>query len=500
MDKTGIIGLVNDVIDTTRCMVCVSRPRRFGKSFAAKAVAAYYCWGCDSRALFERLEVSRHPSFEEHLNAYNVIQLDMTEFTGLVGSEVVPEVSRLLARELRSEFPEVQEGGSLTEMLLDTVKLTGRKFVFVIDEWDAVFRETEHEAAAQERYVKFLRLLFKNLSFTDKAVAAAYITGILPIKRYGTQSALTDFEEFTMVDPSYYAPYVGFTESEVKQLADECDIEMNVLRRWYDGYEFPRTGHVYAPFSVMRACMRRQVGAYWTSSETFELLRTYIDLDFEGLQGDIVRAVGGEALKVDPYTFQNDMASINSRDDVLTLLVHLGYLAYDNETRLARVPNEEVREEFERALKGSRHAEVARIVRESDQLLAAILSGDAAAVADSIGRSHDATCSPIHYNGEQSLRSVVRAALISAADDYVRVEELPSGHGLADIVYLPRRGSDKPALLVELKWDKPVESAIDQIHARDYPAILRDLDMPILLVGVAYDADTKEHSCIIERA
>lgn len=499
VDKTGLIALVNDVVNSAEAFVCVTRPRRFGKSFAAQSLVAYYCYGCDSRALFEGLEISRDPTFEKHLNAYHVVRLDMTSFTGKVGVDVVPEMRRVLGAELREEFDCVKPDADLEEAFLQVVRATGRRFVFVIDEWDAPFRDAVRDEQAQERYVRFLRLLFKNASFTPEAVAAAYITGILPIKRYGTQSAMTDFDEYTMVRPLRYAPYVGFTEEEVEALSEEFGMDMEEMREWYDGYELARVGHVFAPFSVMKACGNGEVGSYWTSSETFEMLRFHIDMDFDGLQGDIVRALGGDELPVDPGMFQNDMSVVNNRDDALTLLIHLGYLAYNPQTRRARIPNEEVRGEFRRALGESRHTQVARIVRESDELLGALLACDEEAVAQGIARAHEEGCSPLHYNNEQSLRAVVKAALIAAADDYARIEELPSGQGFADVAFIPRNGSSKPALVVELKWDKSVDAAIGQIKARNYPAVLQGIASEVLLVGITYDPKTKVHACAIER-
>jgi hypothetical protein len=194
------------------------------------------------------------------------------------------------------------------------------------------------------------------------------------------------------------------------------------------------------------------------------------------------------------------MVSVASRDDALTLLVHLGYLCYDVGTGRARVPNEEVRLELRNAVEESRHPQVARIMRDSIRLVEDVLARDEQAVAEAVGRAHDAACSPVHYNGEQALRAVVKAALVAAADDWVCVDELASGHGYADVAYLPRRGSGRPALLVELKWDKPVRAAVDQVMDRDYPQVLRDLGAPILVVAVTYDAKTKQHSCRIIEA
>ena len=514
VDKTGIIGLVNNVVGTPRKLVCVTRPRRFGKTFAAESLVAYYTCGADSRALFNGLEVSRDPSFERHLNAYNVVRLDMTGFRG--APDVAGAVSAAILADLEELLPGVGEKRAgrpdvLTGALTDVVDATGRRFVFVIDEWDAPLRERRGRES-QEDWVYFLRLLFKNFTFTAKAVAVAYMTGILPIVRYGTQSALSDFREYTFLRPYAYAPYVGFTQGEVEALAARHGMDVAELRRWYDGYELPwvdpSTGeHVkircYAPFSVMSACENGRVGPYWIDSEAFESLRLYIDMNYDGLQQAVVQALGGADVPVRAGKFNNDMHDVSSADDALTLLCHLGYLAFRAEqgtAGTARVPNEEVRAELSDALSESQHAEVARIVRESDALLRATWDMDEEAVASGISAAHDHGCAPAFYNDEQALRAVVRSAFISAADHYVEVQELPSGRGLADVVYLPKRGDPAPALVVELKWDRKPGSAIAQILDRDYPAVLRDWGGPLLLVGVSYDAKTKEHACRIVEA
>ncbi len=382
VDKTGLISLVNAVLGTPRKLVCSTRPRRFGKTFAAESLVAYYTCGADSRELFEGLDISRDPSFGEHLNAYNVVHLDMTSFRG--AADVAAAVGEVLLRdigELRLEVVRRNAGrpDELVATLMDFVAATGRRFVFVIDEWDAPLRE-RRSRASQEDWVYFLRLLFKNATFTTDAVAACYMTGILPIVRYGTQSALSDFDEYTVLAPDDYAPYVGLAETEVEELAVRHHMDMVELRRWYDGYELPyvdkeanerRVVRAYAPYSVMRACKRRRVGPYWVSSEAFASLRTYVDLDFDGLQQSVVQALGGASVRVDTHSFENSVHDVANRDDALTLLCHLGYLCYDARSGTARVPNEEVRAELRQAVAQSCHAGVARIVRESDALLEA---------------------------------------------------------------------------------------------------------------------------------
>ncbi len=514
VDKTGLVSLFDSTLDSTRSLVMVSRPRRFGKSFAAQSLVAFYSVGADSRALFEGLEVSRREGWDEHLNAYNVLRLDMAEvMQSAEGADAVAAVTEAVLPELRelasgAGSDATNTKSAVASALWDAVQATGRKFVFVIDEWDAPYRLAQGERAAQDAYAEWLRALFKSATLTAEVVAGAYMTGILPIKKYAHQSAVSDFDEYTMVRPGAYVPFVGFDEGEVEALCERHGLDAADVRRWYDGYDLPafRPGpgdstHVatYAPYSVMKACAFGATGSYWPSTETFEELRHYIDMDFEGLQADVLRAIGGEEIRVNPRTFNNDMALVRSRDDALTLLVHLGYLCYDIGTGRARVPNEEVRGELRSAAEASRHPRLARVMRDSMQLVEDVLAGDEEAVAAAIGRAHDAACAPIHYNGEQALRAVVKAALVAATDDWTCVDELPSGRGYADVAYLPRRGSDMPALLVELKWDQPVRAAVDQMRERDYPQVLRGLGVPILLVAVTYDAKTKEHSCRIER-
>ncbi len=507
VDKTGLIALVNGAIGTPRKLIAVTRPRRFGKTFAAKSLVAYYSCGCDSRKLFEGLDISRDPSFERHLNAYNVVRLDMSAFRDV--PDVASSVTGRLLEDLVRELPGTTLRTEAIDLALtDAVNVTGRRFVFVIDEWDAPLRERRSKAS-QEAWVYFLRLLFKNLTFTDRAIAACYMTGILPIVRYGTQSALSDFWEYTFLQPYAYAPYVGFTESEVKLLAKQSDMNVEELRRWYDGYGLrhfdENTGrHVttrcYAPYSVAKACANHEVGRYWTSSEAFSSLRFYIDMDFEGLQQYILQAIGGASVRVRIGKFENDIHEVASRDDALTLLCHLGYLAYDARTETARIPNVEVRSELVDAVSESRHAGVARIVRESDALLEATWDLDEETVAKAISAAHDDGCAHQFYNNEQALRAVVRAAYIATANHYAEVQEFPTGRGVADIAYIPRRGDPAPALLVELKWNRRPTAALEQVLECDYAKSLHDWGGPILLVGVTYDPKTRKHTCRIEEA
>lgn len=504
VDKTEMISFINSTLGTADKLTCVSRPRRFGKSFAAKMLCAYYDKSCDSHELFQGLEISKDASFEKFLNQYDVIYLDITGFISkafINGTmkNVVRTIQNEVVKELAAAYPEAEKQEALPDMLYNVAQATGHKFIFIIDEWDALFREASSDTFLQESYIQLLRGLFKDSGRTDKMIEAAYMTGILPIKKYGTQSAVSDFREYTMLTPRKLARYVGFTEEEVQMLCQKYDMDFSEMKHWYDGYSFYRMKSVYNPNSVVEAIKNDEFGSYWARTETYESLKVYIDLNLDGLKEAIIQMLGGSAVKIDVETFQNDMSSIKRQDDVLTLLVHLGYLAYDSAKKTAFIPNEEVRLEFVRAVTAGKHKELAKLIQNSDHLLEQTLNRDEERVAATIEEVHKTVSAPLTYNCEESLRSTIRFAYISCMDEFIQIQELPSGNGYADIVYIPRKGSSMPVILIELKWNKSDNGAIQQIKNRDYPYALKDYGSDILLVGINYDEKSKKHTCKIER-
>lgn len=501
IDKTGLIDYVNSTLGTPSKLTCVSRPRRFGKSFAAKMLCAYYDSGCDSKKLFVGKKIADKESFERHLNRHDVLYLDLTWFITTTDriEDVLKNLQRSVIRELRGEFPGCidEEEKSLPVALLDVSESTGKKFIVIIDEWDALFREAKENLALQKEYVQLLRGLFRS-SLTDKMIEAAYMTGILPIKKYGTQSALTDFKEFTMVQPKVLAEYVGFTEPEVETICRNYQMDFAEMKNWYDGYSFHQIKSVYSPNSVIESVNNKRFSTYWTQTETYESLKSYISMNFDGLKDAIVSMLGGMDCKIDTGTFQNDMTSFGSRDDVLTLLVHLGYLAYDEETESVYIPNQEVREEFVRAVRNGNSPELIKIMQDSDELMEATLAMDEERVAQLIEKVHNANSASVFYNDEQALRAVIQLAYISRVKDYLEFQEFPGGKGFADILFMPKRGTDKPMFLVELKWNRTAEGAIGQMKEKGYMQEIKNYGGRLLLVGVNYDAKSKRHTCRIE--
>ena len=304
-----------------------------------------------------------------------------------------------------------------------------------------------------------------------------------------------------MTDQKSLEEYTGFTEEEVEELCKRFDMDFDEASGWYDGYRLKQFQHIYNPKSVVEAMICRKYSNYWTSTETYDALKVYMDMDFDGLRAGIVRMLGGERVPVNTRSFRNDMRTFETKDDVLTLLIHLGYLGYDSEEKKAFIPNKEIIEEFETSMSVSGWAEVMRVLKASEKLLEDTLRGDEEAVARGLDLAHTEVASILTYNDENSLGCAIGLAYYSARKDYRMIRELPTGRGFADVVFLPLPFSRKPALVVELKYDKSADAAIRQIKERRYTQVLEGYTGEILLVGVNYDKDSgKHHTCVIERA
>ena len=500
VDKTMLLAYTNKVIGSDMACICNSRPRRFGKSITANMLAAYYSRGCDSFDMFSTLKVGRLDSFETNLNKYDVIHIDV-QWCMMDAGEVQNTVKYI-------------NNGILDELIIaygdvipDTVKTaygamsyinaaTGNTFVIIIDEWDVLIRDEANNKELQEEYINFLRGMFKGTEPT-KYIALAYLTGILPIKKLKTQSALNNFEEFTMLDAGALASYIGFTDDEVKQLCKKYDRDYEAVKNWYDGYMLSGK-HVYNPKAVVSVMMRGSFQSYWSQTGTYESLIPLIDMDFDGLRAAIISMISGNEIKVRTTTFQNDMVSFKNKDDVLTLLIHLGYLGYDSDNKAVFIPNGEIRSEYVNAVSVSDWGEVSKGLKNSADTLQAIWENRPLQVAEGIRQAHFET-SHIQYNDENALSYTVSLALYAARNFYTVHREFPGGKGFADLVFIPRKKfSEKPALVVELKWDKTARGAITQIKEKEYCRSLEEYHGNLLLVGINYDRKTREHTCCIE--
>lgn len=499
VDKTGLIGYCNRVLNSLQKYICMSRPRRFGKSVSADMLIAYYSRGCDSSALFAEYEIARTESYTKHLNQYNVLFLNMQEFLSRTNSmdKMLELLKGKVIRDLKRDYPHVNYYdetdliGCMEDLYID-VKIP---FILIIDEWDCIFREYKSEAEAQKQYLDFLRDLLKDKGY----ISLCYMTGILPIKKYGTHSALNMFDEFSMTFQGALAQYVGFTEGEVLTLCEQFHMDFDETKKWYDGYFLEGIGSVYNPRSVVSAMRFGSFQHYWNQTETFEALRTYIDMNFEGLKDDIIEMMNGKnRIHIDVHSFTNDMVTFHSKDDVLTLLVHLGYLGYRSDTQEVFIPNLEITNEYVTAISNSNWGEVSKALKNSHSTLEAVWNKDETFVSKAVEMAHYES-SYLQYNDENALSYTISLAFYVARNYYTLYRELPTGKGIADMVFIPKKNDmERPALVIELKWNQSASGAISQIKDKNYCESLKDYNGKVLLVGINYDKATKEHSCQIE--
>ena len=504
VDKTGLMEYTNSVLDTTNAYICNSRPRRFGKSYAANMLAAYYSKGADSEQMFSGLGISKDADFKKHLNKYDVIHIDIQWFLANCDdvNNVVKYVTEAVLDELREVYPGILpiEVFGLPDALSRIKDKTGQKFIVIIDEWDVLIRDEAANNKAQDEYINFLRGMFKGTEPT-KYIQLAYLTGILPIKKEKTQSALNNFDEFSMLSAGDLASYVGFTEKEVKELAEKYHQDFDEVKRWYDGYLLNEY-QVYNPRAVVSVMLRGEFKSYWSETASYDAIVPLINMNYDGLKKAIIEMISGAEVRVNTATFKNDTVNIKSKDDVLTYMIHLGYLGYNQKLKTAFVPNEEIRQELTDAVESRRWSEMLEFQKDSERLLDATLDMDGTTVSTQIERIHNAYVSSVQYNNENSLSSVLAIAYLSAMQYYFKpVRELPTGRGFADFVFIPKPEykSTYPALVVELKWNKDSTIALQQIKNKRYPESILNYTGEILLVGISYDKTSKEHQCLIEK-
>lgn len=538
VDKSAMISYLNSLACTKQKYLSVSRPRRFGKTMAADMLCAYYSRQTDARELFESLKLaSTQPvtvggdalAWDAYLGAFDVVRVTISQFLkhGKGIEWCLDRMQRMVVRDLERAYPDIDyfDKSDLTQSMQDVFDEYARPFVVVIDEWDAPIRERRNDGEGHRLYLDFLRDWLKDQEF----IALAYMTGILPIKKYGAHSALNMFDEYSMAAPIQLAPYTGFTEQEVGEICRQRGLNFDSVKQWYDGYRLSgapskelvantdptayaddASMHVYetyAPLSVVRAVTSRQLANYWSDTETYEALAEYIRMDFDGLKRKVALLMDGGRIPVELSGYQNDLETFNRADDVLALLVHLGYLGWDQGAKLAFIPNREVMDVFRTSTSDSAWDFAFREYERSKELLSATWAKDERRVAELLESAHDQVENK-SYHSEVALSYSVQHAYYAARKYYTTVLELDTGKGYADIAYLPAPSHAKrPALLIELKWDNDVRTALDKIRNHRYPDRLEHYAGNLLLVGIAYSRDARpgtpdyrRHTCRIEQA
>ncbi|MBR1713911.1 MAG: AAA family ATPase [Treponema sp.] len=500
VDKTMMIKVINRFMETDNTYICVSRPRRFGKTFAGNMLSAYFSRGCDSRNLFEPYKISRDPSFESNLNKLNVIKIDVnSEFKNERDTEnLLNNLQDRIVAEFIEQFPDLDFNPkeSVGNCILKAYSKRNEHFVVIMDEYDVLVRENVSEKLFQQ-YLDFLNGLFKSDTLRP-AISLAYLTGVLPIIRDRIQSKLNNFDEYTILSAGKLAEFIGFTGEEVKELCEKYNADYEEYKRWYDGYS-QRGFEIYNPESVVKSLLNESLGNYWSKTSTYAVISDRIQENFEGMKDDVIKMLSGESVSVNVTRYMNTMTDFSTRSDAFTYLIHLGYLAYDNESETCRIPNREVRQEWFNAIEANKDYSVTnRIIQDSEELLKETLKMNEDAVAKALDESHIHVTSNRSYNNEDALQSAVYLSYIYALNKYTILREVTTGKGFADVVFIPFV-PDLPAMIVELKRNGSTESALEQIKERRYFSSLEHYSGNLLFVGVNYDEEKKTHECRIER-
>lgn len=496
VDKTGLLEELNRILASEEKCIALSHARRFGKSQAAAMIDAYYSLGSDSRELFLPYKIAKENDFEEHLNQYNVIHMDISSIADFHKEDLVETIIGDICDDFAEEYDDVDCSKDINKVIMQVYKKTGIKFIIIFDEWDCVVRNHADRPDLVHDYLQLLHSLFKSEE-SKHFLALAYITGILPIKKIKDESALNNFREFTMISSKNLTEYFGFTEDEVRELCRQYGMNFESVKEWYNGYLIGKK-HMYNPNSVYQAMIDHDLNSYWKNTSAFESINTYITLDYDGLKEDVINMLSGGRVPVNVHTFSNDLSIIHSKDEALTALIHLGYLGYDMESEEAYIPNYEVALTYQAALAVGGWSEISKTISRCQELLMATIRKQSETVAELVELAHEAYTSILKYNDENALSCCITMAYFTAPAYYNVIREFPSGKGFADIVFLPRVDTvNKPAMIIELKYENDADSAIRQIKEKRYAGQLKGYGKEILLVGISYGKD-KKHECMIE--
>jgi len=498
VDKTMLISELNNFIDEGNKYICVSRPRRFGKTIATNMLCAYYSKGCDSREIFKDLKISKADNYEKYLNKLNFIAIDIAgEYQNTSEQNNMLEfLTARLIKEFRQQFPSIEfpDNYSIANCIQEVYTATSETFVIILDEYDCLVRN-QFGTGLFEKYLGFLNGLFKSNTLRQ-AISLAYITGILPVVRDRVQSKLNNFEEYTILDAYNLSEYVGFTDEEVKPLCEKYGVEFSECKREYDGYA--QNGfEIYNPESVVKCMLTKKFSNFWGKTSTYKVITDRLKHNYKGIQDDIIKMIAGEEVKVNVTRYMNTMTDFITKDDVFTYLIHLGYLAFNNEKSTCRIPNFEVRKEWYNAIESMEdYAATDQIIKDSEELLSQTLLKNCRAVEKALDKSHIHVTSNRSYNNEDALMSAIYLAYIYAKNEYTVIKEMTTGKGFADVVFIPFYPG-KPAMIIELKRNGSTESALNQIKNKEYYDSLEHYFGKLLFVGINYDEKTKKHQCEI---
>ncbi|MDE6912718.1 MAG: ATP-binding protein [Lachnospiraceae bacterium] len=493
VDKSAIIEHISKRIRTNTKYICITKPRRFGKTSVLNMLGAYYCKAYDAKGLFEGSVISQSKSYAVHLNQYNVIRLCLNEIP-LDRSryeDYIAQFNHAIISDIQESYPALKD--KTFEKASDALSATGDEFIFIIDEWDYIF---SHELYPQQQgeFLEFLRNLLKDKPY----VALAYMTGVLPIQKYSTGSALNMFDEYTMLKDRFFEEYFGFMENEVEALCQKQEkVSLEEIREWYNGYLSSTGERIYNPRSVVLALMNGYCQSYWARTGKMDEVLFFLKYNIGEVRDDVVKMVDGSSVWIDiEKEFSAGQALLSNRKDIYSAMIIYGLLSYsDGELR---IPNKELMIEFQNALEDDEFGYVAELVRNSSAVLEATLNKKSDIVASYLHDVHNSELPILKYNDENSLSCVVTLEYLSARNKYKVEREQKSGKGFVDFIFYPKR-KNLPGIVLELKADSTPEMAIAQIKDKEYCEKLKKENITqILAVGINYDTKEKEHQCVIE--
>ncbi len=500
VDKSMLISELNKFIDSGNQYICVSRPRRFGKTIATNIMCAYYSKGCDSREIFSKLKISKAKNYEQYLNKLNFIKIDVaSEYQNANDkNEMLKDLQKKVRDEFQEQYPKIRfvKNETIANCMMKVYKENNETFVIILDEYDCLVRN-QFGTNLFADYLEFLNGLFKSDTLRP-AIALAYLTGILPIVRDRVQSKLNNFREYTILNAYNLAEFVGFTEKEVKPLCKKYKVDFAQCKKEYDGYA--QNGfEIYNPESVVMCMETKEFGNFWGKTSTYMVITDRLKHNYKGAKEDVIKMLSGEEIKVNITRYMNTMTDFHSKDDVFTYLIHLGYLAYNSKEGTCRIPNLEVRKEWNNAIEDMpEYSKTDEIIKASEELLEQTLLKNSEAVAKALDNTHLHVTSSRNYNNENALAAAVYIAFVHALNYYNCFKELSTGKGFADLVYVPVvKSPEHPAIIIELKINESTGKALQQIQNRQYFDALENYKGNLLFVAINYDKDTKKHECEI---
>lgn len=511
VDKTGIVSTLVPFIGVENRFVCVTRPRRFGKTVNANTIACFLGRGLDAEGMFADLEVARDPRAMAHLGAHNVLYIDFSELPDVCGGfgDYLDAIRSGIVDDLREQYPHVgiAPGPELVDALMAVYGATRDRFVFVMDEWDSMFFNPLFSTEDQHGYLMFLKQLLKSKPYVE----LAYMTGILPIAKHSTGSEPNMFDEYSAADDPLFERYFGFTEEEVHRLCaihearvSRPRVDYEGLKFWYDGYLNDDGERRFNPRSVAFALSRDHLKSYWTESGPYDEIYYYIRNDVASVRDDLVRMVAGEPVDAQMRNYAASSMSLTTKDEIFSAMVVYGFLTYRD--GCVSIPNHELMLKFQEVLAKEEMGYVARLARRSKEMLEATLRGDTDTMVEVIRAAHDQEVPLLRYAYEADLAALVNLVYLSARDCYWVRREEPAGRGVADVAFIPKDPHDRrcPPFVVELKCDGSVEEALSQIRERGYTRLFADdlvgekPSQPPLAVAIVWDSKNKVHAAAVE--